>query len=81
MLADKIEEVAEALFHLCYQLELGAAAIEIVVWPVSAEVDVAVEVIGQESNATFQRHESGGKGQAVDFQRSEQFSSCIQVPG
>ena len=45
------------IFHIGDQLQLRARAIQIVVFAVDAEVGIALNMIGEEANAAFQRHQ------------------------
>ena len=45
-----------------HEFELGAAAVQVVVGAMDAEVGVAAEEIGQETKADFERDQLAGKG-------------------
>ena len=44
--------------HLCDQVELGAAAVQVLAFPVGAEIDVPLQEIREESQAAFEGEES-----------------------
>ena len=56
--ADDFQHLIEYLFHLSYQRELGAGTVEVVVRAGNMEIMVALQIVGQETDAAFQRHES-----------------------
>ena len=69
-------------FHVGNQLELGAAAIQILTVAVAAEVMVTVQVVSQEADATFQRHQLGSPGEVVQFLRGQGAPGTLQeAPG
>ena len=51
----------EGFLHFRHQLELGAAAVEVVALPVDFEVGVALQMVGEEADAAFQRCPVGSK--------------------
>lgn len=57
--ADDFQHLIENLFHLSYQRELGAGTVEVVVRAGNMEIMVALQIVGQETDAAFQRHEFG----------------------
>ena len=59
------------------QFELGAAAIQVMPWPVDAEVGVAAEVIGQEAQTDFEGDEFAGECD-VGFLGPGQETACAR---
>ena len=55
------------LFHIGNHFKLGAGAVQILAFPLDGEIIVAVQMIGQEPQTTFQRHELGTHGQHPAF--------------
>ena len=68
-------------FHIGDQLELGPAAVQVVARPVDGEVMVAVQVVGQEPDAAFQRHQLGAQGQDLLFQLRQPRAGAQKAPG
>ena len=64
---------------MLHHFELRAAAVEVVVFAVDAEILVAVEVVGEEADAALEGHELGGKGQVVHFRGGEEIPRRGQV--
>ena len=54
-------------FHFLQELELRAGANQIVFRVIHLEIHVAVQIIAQEANAYFQRHQLGSHGQGQQF--------------
>ena len=52
----------ELLLHVLHQLELGAAAVQVLLGIVDAEVVVAVQIVGQEADTALQGHHLGAHG-------------------
>ena len=48
--------------HVRHQLELGAAAVQVLALAVRFEVVVALQIIGEEAHAALQRHQLGAPG-------------------
>ena len=65
--ADDFQHLIENLFHLPHQCELGAGAVEVVVRAGNMEIMVALQIVGQETDAAFQRHEFGTPGKTPSF--------------
>ena len=57
--ADDFQHLIENLFHLPHQCELGAGAVKVVIRASNMEIMVALQIVGQETDAAFQRHEFG----------------------
>ena len=55
--ADDFQHLIENLFHLPHQCELGAGAVEVVIWASNMEIMVAFQIVSQKTDAAFQRHE------------------------
>ena len=55
--ADDFQHPIENLFHLPHQCELGAGAVEVVIRASNMEIVVALQIVGQKTDAAFQRHD------------------------
>ena len=55
------------LFHIADQLELGTAAIQILLGVVDVKVIVTIQIICQEADAAFQRHQLGTPRQILQL--------------
>ena len=57
----------EYIFHLSYQRELGAGTVEVVVRVGNMEIMVALQIVGQETDAAFQCHELSTPSKTLFF--------------
>ena len=65
--ADDRSHLIEYIFHLSYQRELGAGTVEVVVRAGNMEIMVALQIVGQETDAAFQCHELRTPGKTLFF--------------
>mgnify|MGYP006866072753 FL=1 len=65
--ADDFQHLIEYIFHLSYQRELGAGTVEVVVRAGNMEIMVALQIVGQKTDAAFQRHEFGTPSKTLFF--------------
>ena len=65
--ADDFQHLIENLFHLPHQCELGAGAVEVVIRASNMEIMVALQIVGQETDAAFQCHELSTPGKTSFF--------------
>jgi hypothetical protein len=64
---DDIGHNVELLFHIADQLELRAAAVEVVILAMDLVIGITLQVICQEAHTTLKGHENGGERQLLDF--------------
>ena len=69
--ADDRGHLIEYIFHLSYQRELGAGTVEVVVRVGNMEIMVALQIVGQETDAAFQCHELSTPSKTLFF-------SCVR---
>ena len=62
-----------------HQFDLGAAAVEVVSLSVNFEVDVALQIIGEETGSDFKGDEFAAEGQIVFFSRSQEARRRIKI--
>ena len=55
------------LLHIDHHLELGSGPVQILAIPVNGEVIVAIQMVGQEPQSAFQRHDFGAHGHHPAF--------------
>ena len=55
--------------HIAGQFELGPGPLQVVVGAVDAKVDIAVEIVGEESHGHLESEQPGAEGQPFPFQR------------
>src|SRR5262249_28288011 len=68
IISDRVGELLHRLFlavDALGQLKLGAAAIEVVVGAMDAEIGVATQIVGEEADADGEGDEFAGKGDEV----------------
>ena len=65
--ADDFQHLIENLFHLPHQCELSAGAVEVVIRASNMEIMVALQIVGQETDAAFQCHELSTPGKTSFF--------------
>lgn len=55
--ADDFQHLLKHVFHLPHQCELGASTVKVVIRAGNVEIVVALQIVGQKTDAAFQRHE------------------------
>ena len=78
--ADDFQHLIENLFHLPHQCELGAGAVEVVVRAGNMEIMVALQIVGQETDAAFQCHELSTPGKTSFFSCVHGGASSGKIP-
>ena len=62
---DKVFELGHAIFECLHEGELVAAAVDVLARALDLEVDIALQVIGEETNATLEREQLARIGKVV----------------
>ena len=78
--ADDFQHLIENLFHLSHQCELGAGAVEVVIRAGNMEIMVALQIVGQETDAAFQRHEPCTPCKALFFCHAHGCPGSGEIP-
>ena len=65
-------------FHICHQLELGAAAVKVLALPVGAEIGIANQIVGKEAHATLKGHKLCAPGQILKLGIGEGIPCAFQ---
>ena len=69
--------IIPASLHIGDQLELGAAAVQILPCPVDGKVMIALQIVGEEADPALQRHEFGPPWQILQFRGREDPSAAL----
>ena len=64
-ICDNLRHRVPLVLHICHQLELGTAAVQILLGIVDTEIIITIDVIGQEAGAALQSH--GKRTQRQNF--------------
>ena len=82
VLADHVVHGLELGFHVPDQLELGAAAVQVLSGVAGVEIVVALQIVRQEADAALQGHQPGAPGQVLQFRRGQGALAALQeAPG
>ena len=78
--ADDFQHLIEKLFHLLHQCELGAGTVKVVIRASNMEIMVALQIVGQKTDAAFQRHEPCAPCKALFFCTAHGCPGSREIP-